>query len=152
MDVMILLKYFFWAVCVLCLAVALCFGERDERRGMIIITIGSIATAIVVVVANRNFANISGWFLVVDLCVLGAFVKLLFDSRKYWPIWVGSLQLISVIIHLLDLVVPKTLPAAYIMLQGFWAYPMFFAIMMGTYGSLVALKRKRMDGILPSKS
>jgi len=124
MDAMPFLQYFFWAVCVLCLAVA----------------------------ANRNFKDISGWFLFVDLCVLGGFVKLLFDSRKYWPIWVGSLQLISVVIHLLDLLVPKTLPAAYAMLQGFWVYPMFFAIMMGTYGSRVALKRNQMDGILPSKS
>jgi hypothetical protein len=152
MDAMPFLQYFFWAVCVLCLAVALRFGERDERRGMIIITVGSIVTALVVVAANRNFKDISGWFLFVDLCVLGGFVKLLFDSRKYWPIWVGSLQLISVVIHLLDLLVPKTLPAAYAMLQGFWVYPMFFAIMMGTYGSRVVLKRKQMDGILPSKS
>jgi hypothetical protein len=152
MDAMAFLQYFFWAVCVLCLAVALRFGERDERRGMIIITVGSIVTALVVVVANRDFEDISGWFLLVDVCVLVAFVKLLFDSRKYWPIWVGSLQLISVVIHLLDLLVPKTLPAAYIMLQGFWVYPMFFAIMMGTYGSKAALKRERMIGTLPCKS
>jgi hypothetical protein len=152
MDFMPFLQYFFWAVCVLCLAVALRYGERDERRGMIIIMVGSIVTAFVVVAANRNFKDISGWFLLVDLCVLGAFVKLLFDSRKYWPIWVGSLQLISVVVHLLDLLVPKTMPAAYAMLQGLWVYPMFFAIMMGTYGSRVALKRKQMDGILPIKS
>lgn len=152
MDVMPFLKYFFWAVCVLCLAASLRYGERDERRGMIIITFGSILTALVVVVANHNFEDISGWFLLVDLGVLGAFVKLLFDSRKYWPIWVGSLQLISVIIHILDLLVPKTLPAAYIMLQGFWVYPMFFAIMMGTYGSRIAFKRKQSNGTLLSKS
>lgn len=152
MDPMPFLQYFFWAVCVLCLAVTLRFGERDERRGMIIIMVGSIVTALVVVAANRNFKDISGWFLLVDLCVLVAFVKMLFDSQKYWPVWVGSLQLISIVIHILDLLMPKTIPAAYAMLQGFWVYPMLFAIMMGTYGSRVALKRKQMDGILPSKS
>ena len=128
------------------------FGERDERRGMTIIMAGSIVTALVVVVANSNFKDISGWFLLVDLCVLGGFVKLLFDSRKYWPIWVGSLQLIGVVIHLLDILMPETMPAAYAMLQGFWVYPMFFAIMMGTYGSHVVFKKKQMAAMLPSKS
>jgi hypothetical protein len=144
MLIMILLKYFFWTICVLCVSAAFRFGQREERRGMAIIAMGSMATALVAMIANNNFRDTTFWFLLVDISVLVAFVRLSLDSNKYWPIWVGSLQLISVIIHLLDLLVPTILPAAYIMLQGFWVYPMFVAIMAGTYGSRVAMRRKRM--------
>jgi uncharacterized membrane protein len=148
MLLMTFLRYFFWATCIACFLVSLCFGERDEKRAMTIILLGSILTTLVALTMNHNFANITIWFLLVDLGVLVAFVKLLFDSQKYWPIWVGSLQLISVVIHLLDLLVPSTLPAAYAMLQGFWVYPMFFAIMMGTYGSRIAVRRKQANTIV----
>jgi uncharacterized membrane protein len=144
MLIMTPLEYFFWTVCLLCFVLSLHFGERDERRGMMIIAMGSIVTASVAAIKSYDYQDIGFWFLSVDLCVLLAFVKLLFDSHKYWPIWVGSLQLISVIIHILDLLVPKTIPLAYAALQGFWVYPMFIAIMAGTYGSRVAMRRKGM--------
>jgi hypothetical protein len=142
MFIMTRLEYIFWTICMLCFVFALRFGGRDERRGMVIIAVGSIVTASVAAIKSYNYQDIGVWFLSVDLCVLLAFVKILFDSRKYWPIWVGSLQLISVVIHLLDLLVPKTIPLAYAALQGFWVYPMFVAIMAGTYGSRVAMRRK----------
>jgi uncharacterized membrane protein len=142
MLLMTFLKYFFWATCALCLLLSLRFGERDEKRGMVVIAVGSIVTALMAVMADNNFEHITPWFLLIDLSVLAAFVLVMFDSRKYWPIWVGSLQLISVVIHVLDLLIPKTLPAAYAMLQGFWVYPMFFAIMAGVYGSRVAARRR----------
>ena len=93
--------------------------------------------------ANNNFQGLTFRFLVVDLCVFAAFIRIMFDSRKYWPVWVGSLQLIAVIVHFLDLLVPRTIPAAYIALQGFWVYPMFCAVMAGVYGSRVAMRRNQ---------
>jgi uncharacterized membrane protein len=140
---MTFLEFCFWITCIVCLVLALRFGERDERHGMIIIVIGSIATAVVATIKNNDFQHISFWFLLIDLCVLLAFVRLLFNSQKYWPIWVGSLQLIAVIINLLDILLPKNLPDAYVMLQGFWVYPMLFAIMAGTYGNYVVNRRKQ---------
>lgn len=145
MFLMILLQFMFWMTCAVCCAAAVWFGERDEKIGMAIIAIGSVATALIAAFANFNYAAVTIWFLVVDLTVLAAFLKLSFDSRKFWPIWVGSLQLISVVIHLLDLMLPKILPEAYVLLQGFWVYPMFLAIMMGTHGSRVAMRRKQVD-------
>jgi hypothetical protein len=135
MLLMTFLKYFFWAACVLSLAVAIRYGERDEKRAMFIIFCGSVVTAFVALIADNDFRNIAGWFLAIDICVLIAFVSISFDSNKYWPIWVCSLQIISVLINILNLLIPNFLPAAYVMLQGFWVYPMFFSIMAGTYGS-----------------
>jgi uncharacterized membrane protein len=145
MLIMTFLKYFFWTMCVLCFMFAFRFGARDERQGMAVISIGSIATAVVAVLANYKFRNATPWFLSVDLCVLIGLVWLMFNSRKYWPIWAGSLQLITVIIHILSLVAPKILPLAYVTLQGFWVYPMFFAIMAGTYGNHVIERRAKAE-------
>ncbi len=143
MTIMTYLLLMFWTTCVLCFMVAFRFGARDEKRGMLIIAIGSMATAFVALVAKHDFSNLTIWLLLVDLCVLLAFLKLSFASRKYWPIWVSSLQLISIAIHILELLLPKSIPAAYAMLQGFWVYPMFFAIMAGTFGSFTVARRER---------
>lgn len=143
MLIMTLLKYFFWVTCLLCVAVILRFGERDERRGTSFIFIGSVSSAIAATMLKNWSVNITPWLLLIDICVLVAFVRLMFDSQKFWPIWVSSLQLITVLINVLDITVSRTLPLAFEILQGFWVYPMFFAIMMGAYGSHVAARRKR---------
>lgn len=137
------LQYFFWTTCVICFAIAVRYGERDEKRGMIAILVGSWVTTVVVTIANQQQLDVTFWLLLVDACVLLVMVRLMFDSQKYWPIWVASIQLISVTINVLDLLVSKTLPAAFDFLYGFWVYPMFFAIMAGVYGSHVAMRRNQ---------
>lgn len=104
---------------------------------------GSATSAFVATSVKYLGLDITAWLLLVDILLLVAFVWLIFDSQKYWPIWVGSLQLISVVIHFLDMLVSKTLPLAFEILQGFWAYPMYCAIMAGVYGSRVAEHRNK---------
>jgi uncharacterized membrane protein len=140
---MTFLKFFFWTVCVLCLVLAFRFGERDEKRGMTIIAVGSVVTAVVATIANLNHWDVALFILFVDICVLISFVRVMFESQKFWPIWIGSLQSISVVINILDVLAFSTLPAAYDILQGFWVYPMFLAIMAGTYGSRKARLRNQ---------
>jgi hypothetical protein len=143
MLLMTILLCFFWTVCALCLFLAFRFGERDEKRSMTIIAVGSASTAVVAAIANINHWDVALFILFVDICVLISFVRVMFESQKFWPIWIGSLQLISVVINILDVLASSTLPAAYDMLQGFWVYPMFLAIMAGTYGSHKARLRKQ---------
>jgi hypothetical protein len=136
------LQIVFWLICVTCLLLNLWFGERDEQHGMWAITLGSVLSTAVAYWGGLDVMRVTPWFLLADFIVLISFLKIAFESRKYWPIWLGSLQIITIAVHALNLLLPNILPTAYAMLQGFWVYPMFFAVMMGTYGSRVAAKRK----------
>lgn len=109
---------------------------------MWLITFGSLLSTIIAYLNLLDIMRISIWLLLADCLVLAGILKLAFDSRKYWPLWLGSLQMITIAIHVLNLLLPDIIPRAYAMLQGFWVYPMFFAVMMGTYGSRIAAKRK----------
>jgi uncharacterized membrane protein len=76
---MTFLKFFFWTVCVLCLVLAFRFGERDEKRGMTIIAVGSVVTAVVATIANLNHWDVALFILFVDICVLISFVRVMFE-------------------------------------------------------------------------
>jgi hypothetical protein len=143
MQLMTFLPFFFWSTSLACFAAAFCYGEYDEKRGVTIMVCGSAISAFMATAVKYFGLDITPWLLLVDLFLLVAFTWLMFDSQKYWPVWVGSLQLISVVIHFLDILVTKTLPLAFEILQGFWAYPMYCAIMAGVYGSHVAMRRNQ---------
>jgi hypothetical protein len=135
------LQLFFWLTSISCLLLALSYGAREEKIGMIIIFTGSLVTTILAFIGHLDVARMAVWFLAADAVVLAALIRLSFSSRKYWPVWVGSLQMITVVIHVLELLLPRTVPVAYAILQGFWVYPMMIAIMGGTLGSRVLWKR-----------
>ncbi len=140
---MTILQAIFWATTLPMLAAAFAFGAREERLGMSIIVAGSVATAIFTPSGVFTFDSMAMPIFISDTVILLALVWLCFSSQKYWPIWVASLQLITVAIHLVELAIPQTVPKAYAIIQGFWVYPMFIAIAGGIYGHAVLVRRKR---------
>ncbi|MFD1612979.1 hypothetical protein ACFSCW_14330 [Sphingomonas tabacisoli] len=108
-------------------------GGEDERIGAGIQLASSLASLPAAWLAGR-----SGWqaghlpLLAVDLLTLVAFVWLAMRSRKFWPLWVAGFHLNAVLTHLAKLLAPTALPAGYALVQGFWAYPLMAALIVGT--------------------
>lgn len=140
---MTVLQAIFWSITLPMLAAAFVFGGREERLGMAIIVAGSIATALLTPSGVFRFDSMAVQIFISDTVILIALIWLCFSSQKYWPIWVASLQLITVAIHLVELAIPQTVPKAYAIIQGFWVYPMFLAIGGGIYGHAVYVRRKK---------
>lgn len=120
-------------------AYAIRFGGPSEKYGATIMLVGSFLTA-----AAGLFA--SGWHntevgvMLVDLAVLAAFLTLALHSDKYWPLWTTAFQVIGVATHLARFVDPAIIPRAYSMAQGFWAYPMLAALVIGAREGRTAAK------------
>jgi hypothetical protein len=136
------LQIVFWATVLPLFLFALRFGGREEKLGISLIIGGSVATALLSPNEWFTFSDMPLSIFLADLFVLIAFVKLSFSSQKYWPLWVASLQLITVMTHVVELAIPDVVPKAYAIIQGFWVYPMCVAIAAGTYGHMVETRRQ----------
>ncbi len=120
-------------------------GGRTERIGAAIILIGSFLTWFAQMPPFFDWRYARGGMLVIDVIVLIAFFALAQRSDRFWPIWATAFHLIAVATHLVILVQPERVLQAYAIAQGFWAYPMLLAIVIGTQG---ARRRKRLGAPL----
>jgi hypothetical protein len=134
MDRSHFLFYASWLSLLASLGYAITFGGKPERIGIGIVALGSVTSMALVPDPGSSFSALELWMFGTDLAVLVAFVCLSLSSTRFWPLWVTSFQAITVFTHLAALFTPESLPAAYSILQGFWVYPMFVAILMGAYG------------------
>jgi hypothetical protein len=136
-----LLFLFYLIVLISSCVYAIRLGGPSERYGATIMLVGSFLTA-----AAGLF--VSGWHntevgvMLVDLAVLAAFLTLALTSDKYWPLWTSAFQVIGVATHLARFVDPAIIPRAYSIAQGFWAYPMLVALVIGAKAEHIAVKAK----------
>lgn len=120
-------------------AYALRYGGQSERIGAGIMLAGSFLTPVVGFVAMKLHAHLVGAMLI-DLAVLAAFLTLALRSDKFWPLWTTAFQIIGVATHLAKFVDPVIVPRAYSIAQGFWAYPMLVALVIGARADHIAAK------------
>lgn len=121
---------------------AIRFGSESEVTGAGIMLVGSFLTVVVDIMTPKH-VHLLGTLLV-DLAVLAAFFRLALRSDKFWPLWTTAFQIIGVATHLAKLADPVIVPRAYSIAQGFWAYPMLVALVIGARADhIVARNRAR---------
>jgi hypothetical protein len=140
MSIYLFLFVFFWAALAVVTTLAFFYGGPPERTGMGIIVIGSVITAVLGLGSIIHLHQFEVWLLFSDGAVLLALVWLALTSVRYWPMWATSFHAVTVMTHVAALLIPNSVPKAYLMLQGFWVYPMFIAILLGVYGHRQALR------------
>lgn len=107
-------------------------GGPSEQLGAAIILIGSLATIVVGSLPQFDWHHARAGLVIVDLVVLLCFFALAMRSERFWPLWATAFHLIAVSMHALSWVIPLAMIKAYILMQGWWAYPMLAAIAAGT--------------------
>lgn len=123
---MILLELYLVTLLVVC-SYAYWNGGAIEKQGAGIMILGSILTAIM----GTGWHGVNFGVLLVDLVVLAALMALMLRADKFWLLWMTAFHVIGVLTHIAKLVDPAILPRAYSIGQGFWAYPMLIALVLG---------------------
>lgn len=128
-----ILPVIYWGLAICGTAVAFTRGGKDERAGATTLLVASIASVLVVwtVPVVKRLAPIQTSIFLIDVAVLVWFLWLALRSERFWPLWATAFSLIVVATHLAYLATPLIVPKAYILAQGFWAYPTWVAIMLG---------------------
>jgi hypothetical protein len=140
MNVWQLLQFVYWISLCAVYLIVLRRGGRPEIFGMLLVTIGSILSTLLVSDLGLRFRGTESWMFAADVMMLIAFVTLALLTNRFWPMWVASFQAITVLTHLAETALPNAVPRGYSLLQGFWVYPMFVAILLGAYGHQKARK------------
>ena len=134
MDIFLVLRIFYDTALVATCLFAYPFGGTPERQGATIMLVGSALTIALEQSSAFDWRFARGGLLLIDLAVLAAFFALAQRSNRFWPLWATACHLIAVTTHLVILIQPRRVLQAYAIMQGFWAYPMMIAILIGAEG------------------
>lgn len=125
----------YWIVLLAVSAYAFWRGHLDERWAAVICIVATIATRLVHSPLTSRFSSVEIGVLVVDGLALGAFTFIALRSDRFWPLWVAALQLTTMFAHILKAVQIDLMPQVYAAAARLWVYPIFAAIIIGTYRS-----------------
>lgn len=120
----------YWTVLFLITGYAFWKGTVDEWAAALICCVGSVIT---VFVDFRSYSGVEIGVMLVDVAGLIGFVIVALRSQRFWPLWVAGLQLTSTMSHGLKLAHSDMIPRVYAAAERFWIYPIFLAIVIGTY-------------------
>lgn len=132
MDVYLLLQILYDVTLIACCSYAIARGGRDERIAAAVMLAGSALTVVAALLPGFSWRTDRLGVTLIDLAVLGALFTLALRTDRFWPLWMTAFHLIAVATHLAILVDRERTLRAYVLLQGFWAYPMLAALMIGT--------------------
>ena len=110
-------------------------GKLDERLAASICVIGSAATLFLGRQEVGYFADMEIGIAIVDILALVGFILLALWSNRFWPLWVAGFQLTSVLSHFIKAAHWELIPEVYAAAERFWIYPIFLAIVVGTWRS-----------------
>jgi hypothetical protein len=127
-----------------CCAYALFRGGTPERliAGMFIIA--TAATAATGLDEPRLGQTRWGVFAV-DLALFIGLGTLALKANRIWPIWITSLQLVTVLSHLINIIMPGLRPAAYVWSITLTSLFMTWALAAATYMHRRRLKQQGAD-------
>ena len=125
----------YWLLVFAVAAYAFGRGKLDERLAATICLVGSLATIVLSKSDLTYYRGVEAGILTVDVLALLAFVLVALRSNRFWPLWVAGFQLTSVLSHFLKVIHWDLLPQVYAAAERFWIYPIFLAIIAGTWRS-----------------
>lgn len=99
-------------------------GGRPEK---IAATVTLAAFASSAVISNQTWDSVEWKILAIDAIVLSIFWSITLTSNRFWPYWVTSFQLITVLVHL-QMIISEPLSWAYGMMSIYLSIPIVIII------------------------
>jgi hypothetical protein len=139
----------YWLVLASVAAYALWRGRGDERAAALVCVVATVASVLVNSPLTRRFTGVEGGVLIVDLMALAAFTAIALRTSRFWPLWVAGFQLTSTFAHVLKAIHFSLVPQVYAAAERLWVYPIFLAIVVGTWRTHQRLQRQQQAVLLP---
>jgi len=139
----------YWLVLAGVAAYALWRGRGDERAAALVCVAATAASVLVNSPLTRRFTGVEGGVLIVDLIALVAFTAIALRTSRFWPLWVAGFQLTSTFAHALKAIHFSLVPQVYAAAERLWVYPIFLAIVVGTWRTQQRHRRQQPAMLLP---
>jgi hypothetical protein len=112
---------------------ALWKGGAPERWIAVQLIVAMIASLAVVSGGDAAFRTIEIETAIVDSILFAGMLVVALHADRYWTLWITAFQLIQVLAHLPEILVPQLLPEVYGLIISVWSYPMLLLLFAGTY-------------------
>jgi hypothetical protein len=132
----------YWLLLTGVAAYALWRGKGDERAAALVCVVATAASVLVNSPLTRRFAGVETGVLVVDVLTLATFIAIALRTKRFWPLWVAGFQLTSTFAHVLKAVHFSLVPQVYAAAERLWVYPIFLAIVVGTWRTQQPLRKQ----------
>jgi len=106
-------------------------GGSSERLCTGAVAVASLATAVLVSPAAGRFHAMEWGVFGIDLCLLLVMVLIVWTTQTYWPLWATGFQVVALVSN--TAAMSAVSPRAYALAQGFWAYAILAAAMVGCW-------------------
>lgn len=122
----------FAVLLVLCCGFAGLRGGAPERIGAALLVSAAILSLLLV--SNRVAFSTTEWGIFgIDCALLAGLFALAMFANRYWPLWLTSLQLVTIWSHLAFGTVAAQMPLAYAISSTVWSFPMLIMLALGTH-------------------
>lgn len=135
----------YFALLVSCCGYAYLRGGAPERACSILIGVGAALSAVILPTASGRFEALEIGVFAVDVAMLGGFIAIALLAHRYWPLWMSSMQLVSVASHSAGVLMSYRLPWAYAVAIAFWSYPMLIMLAWATVRHRERVRRFEWD-------
>ncbi|RYY24391.1 MAG: hypothetical protein EOP62_16910 [Sphingomonadales bacterium] len=120
-------------------AAALIWGGRDERAAAAGFIVAAAASLVAAAVQDARYREPQYSVMVVDVIYLVFLLMIVQRSRRFWPLWAAAAHLVGTFTHVARIYHPSMLAEAYASVQPFWAFPVLFALAVGTFHNRSAM-------------
>lgn len=109
---------FFLVLCLVTCVVAILRGGRDERIGAAILMWTTVGLLALRPFFPLSLTHLDMGMFVTDVVAFVACMWLAFTTRKFWPLWFGSAQMIALLGHAMWAIESLTGPAYGVLTKG----------------------------------
>jgi hypothetical protein len=124
---------------------ALLKGGRPERAAALIVITMALSDPFVHALTPYTYAELDPGHFIIDLVGWCALLTIALKANRIWPLWVSSLQTISLIAHIVKYLDYSIHPLAYAIMQVSSSYPLLFILGFGTYNHQKRLRQTGKD-------
>ena len=107
-------------------------GGEPERAVAIILIFMTISDPFVHAITPLTYIELDPGHFIIDLGGWSACLVVALRAQRVWPLWITSLQTISLIAHVTRLVDYSVHPTAYAIMQVASSYPLLMILIIGT--------------------
>jgi hypothetical protein len=111
---------------------ALSRGGAPEKIAASLMSSAAV-TSLALYQQTLGFGMIQWGIMFVDVMLLCALGVIALIANRYWPIWLTSMQLVTVWSHIAAAMVSSHLAFAYAIASTAWSFPMLILLIGGTY-------------------
>jgi hypothetical protein len=107
-------------------------GGKPERIAAALFVIAGFGSWIFVGKGSSIFSSTEWGLFAIDFCLFLGLVALALSVDRYWPMWLASLQFVSVWMHPAFGVSETKMAYAYAVASIIWSYPMLLILALGS--------------------